>query len=262
MEDKKIAISLTTVIITIVIIGVLILGVISFIIYSNINKDNNYNLSQQQDTHQKLNNTNLTEQTNNNNILNNQNSIGNSNFYGTSNNSSTQQNSSVAQTTSVNGETSSKSSPLPIGSWGIASKYSSGNYVDVPVKVVNVTRGNSATQMVKNYCNNSSSIYKYEDAKEGMEWIVIDYTIDLTNIEGYSTGKDIKVDSKITGTGDNTSIHYKNNVYIVSTMNMTSGYSKENIANGQFAAQLPIGCTDYLIALGSSSHTQAFFIGK
>ena len=262
MENKKITISLTTIIIIAVIIGALILGGISFIIYNNINKDNNYNLSQHQDTQENVNNTNSTEQTSSNDFLNNQSSIDNSNSSSISNNSSTQQNSSTSQTTSVNGETSSKSSPLPIGNWGIASKYSSGNYVDVPVKVVNVTRGNSAAQMVKNYCNNSSSIYKYEDAKEGMEWAVIDYSVDLTNVEGYSMGKDIRVDSKITGTGDNTSIHYKDNVYIVSTMNMTSGYSKENMANGQFAVQLPIGCTDYLIALGSSSHTQAFFTGE
>ena len=31
--------------------------------------------------------------------------------------------------------------------------------------------------------NSSSSIYKYEDAKEDMEWAVIDYTVNLTNIE-------------------------------------------------------------------------------
>ena len=249
MEDKKITISLTTVIIIVVIIGVLILGGISFIIY------NNYNLAQHQYANKNINNANSNGQTSSNNYLN----IDNSSA---SNDSSNQQNSSITQNISINGETSSKSSPLDIGSWGIASKYSSENYIDVPVKVVNVTRGNSAAQMVKNYCNSRYSIYKYEDAKEGMEWAVIDYTVDLTDIEGYSMGKDIRVDSKITGTGDNTSIHYKDNVYIVSTMNMTSGYSQEDVANGQFAVQLPIGCTDYLIVLGSSSSTQAFFIGK
>lgn len=262
MENKKITISLTTVIIITVIISVLIIGVISLIIYNKINKDNNANFSEAQYTQQNLNTSNLTEQTNNNSSLNNTNFVDNYNSSSMSNAGSTQQNSSSTQTTPVTGEASSKSNPLSIGQWGIASKYSSGNYVDVPVKVTNVTRGNSATQIIKNYCNSSSSIYKYEDAKEGMEWAVIDYTVDLTNIEGYSMGKDIKIDSKITGTGDNTSIHYNDTVYAVSTVNMTSGYSKENIANGQFAVQLPIGCTDYLIALGSASHTQAFFIGK
>lgn len=258
MENNKISISLTTIIIIATIVGALILGIISFIVYNNINTDNNSTLSQTQDTEQTQNPSTLNGQANNSNNS----SLNNSETTNKNNNNSAQQNTSSSQSSSVTGKSSSKSNPLSIGEWGLASKYSSSDYVDVPVKVTNVTRGNSATQMVKDYCNNGSSIYKYEDAKDGMEWAVIDYTVDLTNIKGYSTGKDIKVDSKITGTGDNTSIKYNGATYIVSTMNMTSGYSKENIANGQFAVQLPIGCTDYLIALGSSSHTQAFFNGK
>ena len=151
---------------------------------------------------------------------------------------------------------------MSIGEWGIGSKYSSGEYIDVPVKVTNVIRGTTAAQKVKDYCEKGSSIYKYEDAKEGMEWAVIEYNVDLTNIKGYSMGKSIKVDTKVTGTGDNTSIQYNGYTYIVSTMNMTNDYSKEDIATGYFAVQLPIGCTDYLIALGSSSGKQAFFNGK
>lgn len=257
MENNKISISLTTIIIIAVIVGALILGIISFIVYNNINKDNNSTLSQTQDTKQTQNPSTLNGQANNSN-----NSSLNNSETANNNNNSAQQNISSSQSSSVTGKSSSKSNPLSIGEWGLASKYSSSDYVDVPVKVTNVTRGNSATQMVKDYCNSGSSIYKYEDAKDGMEWAVIDYTVDLTNIKGYSTGKDIKVDSKITGTGNNNSIKYNGATYIVSTMNMTSRYSKENIANGQFAVQLPIGCTDYLIALGSSSHTQAFFNGK
>ena len=257
MENNKITVNLTTIIIIAVVIGALFVGIISFVVYNNINKDNNTTLSKTQDTEQIQTSANLNAETNNDNNT----SLNNS---GTtdSNNNSAQQNVSSAQSSSVTGKSSSKSNPLSIGEWGIASKRDSGDYIDIPVKVTNVIRGNSATQMVKDYCNSGSSIYKYEDAKDKMEWAVVEYTVDLTNIKGYSTGKDIKVDSKITGTGDNTSIKYNGTTYIVSTMNMTSGYSKENIANGQFAVQLPIGCTDYLIALGSLSHTQAFFNGK
>ena len=131
--------------------------------------------------------------------------------------------------------------------------------MDVPVKVTKVTRGSRAAQEVKNYCENGSSIYKYEDAKEDMEWAVIEYDVDLTKMEKDST---VTLDRKITGTGDNTSIKYNGIIYIVSTMNMTSGYTKGEIVTCKFAVQLPIGCTDYLIALGSSSSTQAFFIGE
>lgn len=259
MENKKINIGLTTIIISAVIIGIAILCIIFFVIYTRSN------LPKLQDTQQDSNTFNSNEQTNSNSSLNNVNSIDNSdssNIIDNTISTEPEPDSSSEQATSVTGETSSKSSPLSIGQWGIASKYNFGNYVDIPVKITNVVRGDSAAQIVENYCNSSSSIYKYEDAKDGMEWAIIDYTVDLTNIDGYSMGKDIKVDSKITGTGDNTSIHYNDNIYIVSTMNMTSGYSKENIANGQFAAQLPIGCTDYLITLGSASSTQAFFAGE
>ena len=75
MENKKITISLTTVIIIAVIICALILGGVYFIMYNNINKDENYNLSQYQDTQKNVNIANSTEQTSSNNILNNQSSI-------------------------------------------------------------------------------------------------------------------------------------------------------------------------------------------
>ena len=107
-----------------------------------------------------------------------------------------------------------------------------------------------------------SDIYngKLEDAKENMEWAVIEYSIDLTKMEKDSTAK---LDTKITGIGDNNSIKYNGATYIVSTTNMTpNNYTKGEIVSCKFAVQLPIGCTDYLIALGSSSGTKAFFSGK
>ena len=164
---------------------------------------------------------------------------------------------------STSAKSSSKEEPLSLGEWGLASKYSSNTYTDVPVKISNIVRGDSAAAQVKEYLDNGFSIYKYEDAKQGMEWTIIEYTVDLTNITPFSSGdKAIKVDSRITGTGDNASIKYNGNTYIVSTINMTSDYTKENIASGKFAVQLPIGCSDYLISLGSSSSTQAFFKGE
>lgn len=163
-------------------------------------------------------------------------------------------------TTSSTGKTSSKQSPLNIGEWGIASKYASGGYVDIPAKVTSVKRGESAAKEVENYLTSGNSIYKYEDAKIGMEWTVIEYDIDLTKMEKDSTAK---LDTKVTGTGNNTSIKYNDVVYIVSTINMTpNNYTKGSIESCKFAVQLPIGCTDYLIALGASSYTQAFFKGE
>ncbi len=193
----------------------------------------------------KLENTNSNV---NNNVLN--------NTTNTDMNNNTVTNNTTNNTT---GKTSSKSSPLSIGEWGIASQYKSGGYIKVPARVTKVTRGAAAAQEVKAYCTSGSSIYKYQDAKEGMEWAVIEYDVDLTNV---SSDTSIRLDSKITGTGDNTSIKYNGTTYIVSTMNMTSGYTNSKVANAKFAVQLPVGCSDYNIVLGSSSSTQAFFKGK
>lgn len=256
MENNKISISLTTVIIIAVIIGALILGIVSYAIYNNFNKKpeiGNDKIGQSTvDSLQpgETSNNSDKQTSTNTNINNNANTT----------NTEKENSSNSSASTSATGKASSKQNPLSIGEWGIASKYVSSEYVDVPARVTNVTRGSSAAQELKEYLNNSSSIYKYEDAKENMEWAVIEYSIDLTKMEKDSTAK---LDTKITGIGDNNSIKYNGATYIVSTTNMTpNNYTKGEIVSCKFAVQLPIGCTDYLIALGSSSGTQAFFSGK
>lgn len=266
MENNKISISLNTVIVIAVIIGALILGLISFFIYDNMNKEENNSIIAENDNNKQ--NESIVEDTNNNDddeditdnnsqiIDNSQNTSDKTEDEETTNSSKPNQ----TTTNSATGKPSSKQSPLAIGEWGISSRYLSGEYVDVPAKVTNVTRGSSAAQEVKQYLTSGSSIYKYEDAKEGMEWAVIEYSIDLTQVEKETTAK---LDTKVTGTGDNTSIKYNGMTYILSTVNMTPNkYTKGSIETCKFAVQLPIGCTDYLIVLGSSSGSQAFFNGK
>lgn len=266
MEDNKISISLNTVIIIAVIIGALILGLISFFIYDNMNKEENNSIIAENDNNKQ--NESIVEDNNNNDddediTDNNSQIIDNSQNTSDKNEDEETTNSSKPNQTTTNsatGKPSSKQSPLAIGEWGISSRYLSGEYVDVPAKVTNVTRGSSAAQEVKQYLTSGSSIYKYEDAKEGMEWAVIEYSIDLTQVEKETTAK---LDTKVTGTGDNTSIKYNGMTYILSTVNMTPNkYTKGSIETCKFAVQLPIGCTDYLIVLGSSSGSQAFFNGK
>lgn len=173
------------------------------------------------------------------------------------NNNSSTDNSS--NTTPVTGVSSSKTSPLTFGEWGIASKYYSGEYVNVPVRVTNITRGSAAAQEVEEYCNSGSSIYKYEDAEDGMEWAVVEYEIDLSD---FDTDTIVNLDRRITGTGDNSSVKHRGTTYIISTMNMSFDYDSGKIVTSKFATQLPTGCHDYLIVLGSSSSTQAFFQGE
>ena len=168
-------------------------------------------------------------------------------------------NDNSSDTTSITGSSSSKTSPLTFGEWGIASKYYSGEYVNVPVRVTNITRGSAAAQEVEEYCNSGSSIYKYEDAEDGMEWAVVEYEVDLSD---FDTNTSVSLDRKITGTGDNSSVKHRGTTYIISTMNMSFDYDSGKIVTSKFATQLPTGCHDYLIVLGSSSSTQAFFQGE
>lgn len=129
----------------------------------------------------------------------------------------------------------------------------------MPDRVTKVTRGVVADKEVQDYCNSGSSIYRYSEPEEGVEWTVIEYEVDLTS---FSSNIRANIDSSITGTGDSKTIKYNGYTYITSTIDMTSGYEHSTIVKGKFAAQLPIGCTDYLIILGSASSTQAFFIGQ
>ena len=255
MESKKISISLHTLIIAII-IGSLAVGLISFFIYDKMNTESNNSIIADNDNNKNesiLDNNDAKEEITNNSQVSNNNT-------NTSNNNDKETTSSSSTSNSATGKSSSKQNPLAIGEWGISSKYLSGDYVDVPTKVVKVTRGSSAAQEVKKYLTSGSSIYKYEDAEEDMEWAVIEYSVDLTKIKEETTSK---LDSKITGTGNNTSIKYNGSTYRVSTVNMTPNtYTKGTIETAKFAVQLPIGCTDYLIVLGSSSGSQAFFTGK
>lgn len=157
------------------------------------------------------------------------------------------------------GKASTKASPLSLNEWGIASQYSSGSYIDIPTRVTKVTRGANAAKEVKAYCDSGSSIYKYSEPKQGMEWAVIDYDVDLTKV---SNDTSARLYSSVAGTGNNTSIKYNGTTYITTTMGMTSEYDKGKIVNSKFAVQLPIGCSDYIIVLGSLDHTQAFFKGN
>lgn len=267
MENNKISISLNTVIIIAIIIGALILGLISFFIYDKMNTESNNSVISDNDNKQSESLLDNNDDDNDDVIINNDdkeetntNSQVPNNSENTSSNENEENTSSSSTSNSATGKSSSKQNPLAIGEWGISSRYLSGEYVDVPAKVTNVTRGSSAAQEVKQYLTSGSSIYKYEDAKEGMEWAVIEYSIDLTKFEKETTAK---LDSKVTGTRDNTSIKYNGTTYIVSTVNMTPNkYTKGSIETCKFAVQLPIGCTDYLIVLGSSSGSQAYFTGK
>ena len=175
----------------------------------------------------------------------------------------TTNNSSVINSSNPNAKESTKDSPLKINEWGLAAKYVSKylseqyadtSYIDVPVRVTNVTRGEEAVTEIKAWCD-TQSFYKYQDPKANTEWAVFDYEVDLSNVtfdEG-TIGTDTKISSSVKGL-DGGSIKYNDITYILSTTDISGNeYKKEpGVYKGKFIVMLPEGCTEYLVKLGDS----------
>ena len=160
--------------------------------------------------------------------------------------------------------------PLAFGEWGKAAKYvtkhlsaeyENTKYTDVPVRVTNVIRGEEATKIIKEWCDNQN-LYKYEDPKTGMEWAVVEYQVDLSKLtfDKDAIGTTIQVDSGVKGTTGG-GIKYNNMSYIVTTKDISSDdYVKEQgIYDGKFMVALPQGCNEYVIKFGNSNGSEAFF---
>ena len=252
MEDKKITIKFSTLIILLLILVIIFIYVVCYIAHiTSVNKQIN-NGTSIPTTNGGVQNSIPTENTNEN---------INSNTNAPTNNT----NNPSTNNQSIQVQTSSKSNPLSIGLWGMASKYSDGQYVDVPVQVYNIIRGSQAAQKVKEYCEKSSTSYvttTYKDAREGCEWVVVEYNIDLTNVKSIGMKKDLTIQSSVIGTGDLSFVVYNNYRYYVSTTIIGDRNTTANIGTGAFAFEMPIGCADYIITLGVSNHEQAFFTGK
>ena len=164
---------------------------------------------------------------------------------------------------SVSAKTSTKEAPLSLGEWGLAAKYVSKNlskdyegksYTDVPVRVTKVTRGSEAETKVKEWFNNQT-FYKYQDPKEGTEWAVVDYEVDLSKVsfdEG-TIGTSTEVSSAVKGL-DGLGVKYNGYSYILSTTNTSSKdyVKKPGVYKCQFIVTLPKGCTEYFVVLGNS----------
>ena len=171
--------------------------------------------------------------------------------------------SNTTTSTTTKGRASTYSSPLKINEWGLASKYVSKyvsevyadkSYIDVPVRVTKVTRGDEADKIVRDWCD-KQSLYKYEAPKANTEWVVFDYEIDLSNVtfDAGTIGTDAKVSSAVKGL-DGGSVKYNDITYILSTKDISeSEYKKQpGVYKGKFVVTLPIGCKDYLVKLGDS----------
>lgn len=182
--------------------------------------------------------------------------------------------SNKSNSSSKDAKVSTKESPLSIGEWGLASKYASKylseeyadkTYIDVPVRVTNVSRGSKIIDNVKKlYADHN---YKYQEPKSSqLEWAIVDYEVDLSDVtfDKGTIGTSIKIDSSVKGT-DGGSIKYDGISYILSTVDVSSSdYVKEpGVYKGKFITQLPKGCSDYLIKLGNSYNgSESYFKGE
>ena len=216
--------------------------------YNNYYDDNKYNT-----TYNNTRNNTTTNSTARNNTIN------NTTANNTISNTTTNTNTSVNTTAKA----STKEAPLKINQWGLAAKYVSKyvsaeytdkSYIDVPVRITKLTRGDEATQIIKDWCD-TQTFYKYQDPKTSTEWAVFEYEVDLNGVkfDADTLGTDTKISSGIKGL-DGLTVKYNDISYSLITTDISgSDYKKApGIYKGRFIVMLPQGCKDYLVKLGDS----------
>lgn len=151
-----------------------------------------------------------------------------------------------------NARVASTDEPLGMNEWGLAGKYISGNYKDIPVRITKVTRGSGIEENVKKWFENQS-FYKYSDPEDGLEWAVVNYQIDLSNIDVNNNNVDKEINVEMRGT-NSSGIRYNNKSFIVTAVYASDKEEVKSaeVYEAQFITQLPVGCTDYLIGMGRS----------
>lgn len=263
-KKSKAPIIIVVVLIVVLLLGCIVLGVgiVGYNVIKNVeNVVNTTKTSNFINTNEVKNKANeIINNTTNTNTNSNTNTNANTNSdVNTNTNTST-----TGNTTVTDVKTSTRENPLTKGTWGIASKYSTetSENEDIYVRVTNIVRGDEAKKAVQDYVN-SSSFYKYEDPKEGLEWVVVDYDIDFADYTKPSIGANARVDVSLKGSGTRTSVVYNGMTYILtSTYIGSSDYVKTQTAKGKVAFQMPIGCKDYVMQFGASNGTNAYFKGE
>lgn len=273
-KKSKAPIIIVVVLIVVLLLGCLTIGGVMFAIGMLKNFNKNEAINKIENITKVINTTNTNNSKNNtsrntNNSLNNtsntnKNSTINNTTSNTNNTTSTNSTAQSNLSTVTDAKVSTKENPLEKGTWGIASKYSteSKEYEDVYVKVTNIVRGEEAKKAVQDYIK-SKSYYKYEEPKEGLEWVVLDYDLDFANFKKSSLGANADVTASIRGIGDHSSVVYNGTTYILSSRYIgSSDYVKTQTTTGKIAFQMPIGCKDYIVQFGSYNNTNAYFKGE
>ena len=163
-------------------------------------------------------------------------------------------------TSNVDSKKTTVSSPAKFGEWATAAAYSSGDYIDTPVRVNKVYRGEEAEQAIK-----ASGRTVSTKLTDGCEWCVIDYSVDMTGIKEVGTSRSLSGLYFYLRGNDGKTLKYDGKSWILTGSNLLSTTSiKTDVYNGQYLYQIPKGCTDYLIEAKSSrdSASVAYFKGE
>lgn len=170
------------------------------------------------------------------------------------------------RTGEINVKESSKENELALGEWGNASRKVTSNfsyeeyrrieYIEVPASVTKVIRGKEAEDIVKKWYASERPNYTYDEPKADMEWAVIEYKVDLSDvkIKEDSEGIDIAPDCTLTSPQGGTSVTHGKITCLLSPSSMSDDVraTKPGIYTARIMAKIPVGYSDYTIELGSS----------
>lgn len=154
----------------------------------------------------------------------------------------------------------SVNTPLECNVWGIAAKYctKTQTYVNVPVRITNITRGEQAETLVKQFTS-KSSVYSYQAAEKNVEWAVADYEICIDDFPVDEGGTDNTITAFITGE-NGSEITVGDKLFSTSVIHISNGkYEYDGILKGQLAYKIPQKNKNYVIVLGEYEETQTFF---
>lgn len=156
---------------------------------------------------------------------------------------------------------SSPTSPLKTKEWGSAAKFSVSEqkYYNVPVRIVGVEYGLSADKTVKMALENKKGVQQYSAAKDGEQWVVAEYEMNLDGFPVDERGADPAVSSFVIS-GESDYITFNGKKFSPVTVSLTDDeFYFMGTVKGKVAFILPEKCSDYILALGEYGETQAFF---
>lgn len=154
-------------------------------------------------------------------------------------------------------------SPLSVGEWGTAAKFCTANdrYVDVPVRIVSIRRGEAINEEARRLMEQSGRYYF--EPNENEEYAIAEYEISLNDFPVGEGGTLCDITAFITGENGE-ALALENGSYWGTTVSCLdeSTYYYEGVVHSLMAFRIIKGRTDYLMTVGEYDETQTFFKGQ